>query len=87
DRMLHQLKRSGKIAKLAGLIVGEFTDTEDTDRPFGKSVHEIIRDIVKDYDFPVCYGFPVSHTDRNYALKVGVGYKLKVGKNKIILEE
>jgi muramoyltetrapeptide carboxypeptidase len=87
DRMLFQLKRSGKIAKLAGLIIGEFTDTGDTDRPFGKTVHEIIQEIVKEYDYPVCFGFPVSHTDRNYALKVGIGYKLKVGKNKVTLEE
>lgn len=87
DRMLHQLKRSGKLSRLAGLIFGGFTDSKDTDRPFGKSVHEILREIVKEYDYPVCYDFPVSHTDRNYALKIGVGYKLKVGKSKVTLEE
>ena len=87
DRMLHQLKRSGKLSKLAGLIIGGFTDIKDTERPFGKSVYEIIHDIIKEYDFPVCFDFPVSHTDRNYALKVGVGYKLRVGKSKVLLEE
>ncbi len=87
DRMLRQLKRSGKLAKLAGLIVGGFTETKDNERPFGKTVHEIIRDVVKDYDYPVCFDFPVSHTDRNYALKIGVGYKLKVTKTKVTLEE
>ena len=46
---------------------------KDTDRPFGKEVYEIIREIVEEYDYPVCYDFPVSHSDRNYALKVGVG--------------
>ena len=87
DRMMHQLKRSGKLAKLAGLIIGGFTDIKDTERPFGQSAYEIIRDMVKDYNYPVCFDFPVSHTDRNYALKIGVGYKLRVGKNKVILEE
>lgn len=87
DRMLYQLKRSGKLARLAGLIFGGFTETKDTDRPFGKSIYEILREIVKEYDYPVCYDFPVSHTDRNYALKIGVGYKLKVGKSKVTLEE
>jgi muramoyltetrapeptide carboxypeptidase len=87
DRMLYQLKRSGKLQKLAGLIIGGFSDMTDTDRPFGKTVCEIIRDIVQEYDFPVCYNFPVSHNKENYALKVGVGYKLKVGKNKVTLEE
>ncbi|MBI5856109.1 MAG: LD-carboxypeptidase [Sphingobacteriales bacterium] len=87
DRMMYQLKRSGKLSKLAGLIVGGFTDSKDTENPFGQTAYEIIRDIVKDYDYPVCFDFPVSHTDRNYALKIGVGYKLKVTKTKVILEE
>jgi muramoyltetrapeptide carboxypeptidase len=85
--MLYQLKRGGKLKKLAGLIVGGFTDNKDTERPFGKSAEEIIRDVVEEYDFPVCYGFPVSHERENLALKIGVGYKLKVGKSKVSLEE
>jgi muramoyltetrapeptide carboxypeptidase len=85
DRMMHQLKRSGKLDKLAALIVGGFSDTKDTERPFGQNVYEIIRDIVKEYDYPVCFGFPVSHEKENYALKVGVGYKLKVGRSKTVL--
>lgn len=87
DRMLYQLKRSGKLKKLAGLIIGGFADMTDTERPFGKTVYEIVQNIVKEYDYPVCYNFPVSHSKENYALKVGVGYKLKVGKNKVTLEE
>ncbi|WEK37744.1 MAG: LD-carboxypeptidase [Candidatus Pseudobacter hemicellulosilyticus] len=87
DRMLYQLKRSGKLDKLAGLILGGFSDLKDTTRPFGKTIYEIIRELVAEYDYPVCFDFPVSHDTTNYALKVGVGYKLKVGKNKVTLEE
>ena len=87
DRMLHQLKRSGKLDRIAGLIIGGFTESKDTERPFGQDVYTVIRDIIAEYDYPVCFDFPVSHTDRNYALKVGVGYKLKVGKSKVTLEE
>jgi len=87
DRMMYQLKRGGKLSKLAGLIVGGFTDMKDTERPFGQTAYEIIRDVVGEYDYPVCFGFPVSHEKENYALKIGVGYKLKVGKSKVILEE
>jgi len=87
DRMLLQLKRSGKLSKLAGLIVGGFTDLKDTERSFGKSVYEIINDMVKEYDYPVCFGFPVSHEKENYALKIGIGYKLKVTRSKVVLEE
>lgn len=87
DRMLRQLKRNGRLDRLAGLIIGGFTDMRDTTRPFGQSVHEIIYDVVKEYDYPLAFGFPVSHGGENYALKVGVGYKLKAGKNKVTLEE
>lgn len=87
DRMLYQLKRSGKLARLAGLIIGGFTDMKDTERPFGKTVYEIIRDAVQEYDYPVCFDFPVSHTEKNVAVKIGVGYKLKVSMSKILLEE
>jgi muramoyltetrapeptide carboxypeptidase len=87
DRMMHQLKRSGKLSRLAGLIVGGFTDEKDTERPFGSTAYEIIRDIIKEYDYPVSFGFPVSHTEKNYALKIGVGYKLKITKSKVMLEE
>lgn len=87
DRMMHQLKRSGKLKKLGGLIVGQFTDSKDTERPFGQTAEEIIRDAVSDYDFPVCFGFPVGHNKQNLALKIGVGYKLRVGKSRVVLEE
>jgi len=87
DRMMFQLKRSGKLSKLAGFIVGGFTDLKDTERPFGQTVYEIIWHAVKEYDYPVCFDFPVSHEKENYALKIGIGYKLKVTKSKVILEE
>jgi muramoyltetrapeptide carboxypeptidase len=87
DRMLYQLKRSGKLENLAGLIVGGFTDMLDTERPFGKKVYKLINEITGTYNYPVCFGFPVSHSKENYALKVGVLYTLKISKNKTQLTE
>jgi muramoyltetrapeptide carboxypeptidase len=87
DRMMYQMKRAGKLSKLGGLIIGGFTDNKDTERPYGQTAYEIIHDAVKEYDYPVCFGFPVSHGKENYALKIGVGYKLRIGKSKVSLEE
>lgn len=87
DRMFYQLKRSGKLDALEGLIIGRFSDVQDTDRPFGEDIYAIIRNLVQEYDYPVCYNFPVSHEKENYALKIGVGYKLKVTNKKVSLEE
>ena len=87
DRMFVQLKRSGKLDHLAGLIIGGFSDMKDTDRPFGKTINELIHDHVKDYEYPVCFGFPVSHDKENYALKNGIVYEFKVGKTKVTLRD
>jgi muramoyltetrapeptide carboxypeptidase len=87
DRMLYQLKRSGKLKNLAGLVVGGFTDMKDTDRPFGKTVEEVIQAIVAEYNYPVCFNFPVSHSKENYALKVGEKYNLNISKAHVSLKE
>ena len=80
DRMFMQLKRTGKLDKLAGLIIGGFTDLKDTTIPFGQNVYDLIFDKVAEYNYPVCFDFPVSHSEKNYALKVGVMHALNAGK-------
>jgi muramoyltetrapeptide carboxypeptidase len=78
DRMMYNLKRAGWLDKLAGLVVGAFTDGKETSTPFGQTEYEIIQNIVKDYKYPVCYGFPAGHTAENYSLTMGVNYELSV---------
>jgi muramoyltetrapeptide carboxypeptidase len=87
DRMMYQLKRSGKLNQLAGLVLGGFTDCKDTVTPFGKQVDEILHDMVKDADYPVCFHFPVSHEKENLALKVGGTYDLNVSNRSVTLRE
>lgn len=87
DRMMHQLKRSGKLDHLAGLIIGGFTDMQDTERPFGKKVYDLIHDLVKEYNYPIGFGFPVSHDKENVALKEGVVHKLILTKQTCSLKE
>ena len=85
DRMMVQLKRSGKLDHLGGLIIGGFTDTKDTERPFGKTAYDIIYEHVSEYKYPVCFGFPVSHEKENYALKIGAKYHLQVREDGVAL--
>ncbi|MEJ8842848.1 LD-carboxypeptidase [Lacibacter sp. H375] len=87
DRMMHQLKRSGKLNNLAGLIIGRFTDMQDTERPFGRKVYNIIHDLINEYKYPVCFDFPISHDKENLALKVGASYQLTVSKKTVQLKE
>jgi muramoyltetrapeptide carboxypeptidase len=87
DRMMIQLKRSGKFSNLAGLIIGGFTDMQDTQRPFGKKVYQIIKEHIAGYNYPVCFGFPVSHDKENLALKCGCNYILHVSNTAVTLSE
>lgn len=78
DRMMRMLKRNGKLAKLKGLIVGAFNELPEEKIPFGQSPEEIIWEIVKEYDYPVCFNFPVGHIEDNRAIMVGREMNLKV---------
>lgn len=81
DRMMRSLKRAGKLAKLKGLIVGSFSELEQESIPFGASPEELIWDIVKEYDYPVCFNFPVGHIDDNRAMIVGKEVQLSITNN------
>lgn len=72
DRMMQNLKRTGKLEGLKGLIVGGMTDMHDNTIPFGKTAEEIVMDAVKDYDYPVCFNAPFGHIGtENKALVLG----------------
>ena len=68
DRMMHGLKRAGKLEHLKGLVVGGLTQIHDNPEPFGMTVEEVIAEAVSDYDYPVCFGFPAGHFDNNCAV-------------------
>lgn len=78
DRMMMQLKLSGKLSCLKGLIVGGMTDMKDNAISFGKLPEEIILDAVKDYNYPVCFDFPAGHIDKNLAMYFGREVELTV---------
>ncbi len=78
DRMMWNLKRSGKLSDLKGLIVGSFTEIKDNDIPFGQSAEQIIMEHVKEFDFPVCFNFPAGHIADNRALIFGRKINLNV---------
>ncbi len=79
DRMMWQVKRSGKLSHLAGLVIGGFTDMKDNASPFGMDAQTIISEAVKEYAYPVAFGLPVGHIPNNYPLPLGVEAKLTVG--------
>jgi len=86
DRMMMNLKRSGYLSELSGLVVGGMTDMNDNKVPFGKTAQEIVKEAVSAYNYPVCFGFPAGHLDINNALIMGRTVELKVGKEQCTLD-
>ena len=88
DRMFWNLKRTGKLVGLKGLIIGGFKlKPDDPGEEFGFPLQQIVLDKLKDYNFPVCFDFPVGHQVNNFALKCGARYRLDVQQQSCSLQE
>jgi len=88
DRMFWNLKRAGKLDELAGLVIGGFKiKPDDPGEEFGKTLYDIVLEKIKDFYYPVCFGFPVGHQKENYALKHGVIHSLEVNPATVSLQE
>lgn len=84
ERMFYTLRQNGVLANIKGLIVGKFTEYS-ADRDFG-SMYSMIHEMVKDYDYPIAFNFPVGHVDHNLPIIEGAKAKLTVTDDIITLK-
>jgi muramoyltetrapeptide carboxypeptidase len=70
DRMLVQLKSAGIFDQIAGLVVGDFTGSTETQDDFGQSLEELFAHHWQAYQQqkPLAFGFPIGHTARNFPI-------------------
>lgn len=85
ERMLYQLRLSGVLADLAGLIVGKFSGCAP-DADFA-SVNNIVVDLTRDYSYPVAYDIPVGHVTHNIPLVCGAACSLSVGESSVEISQ
>ncbi len=86
DRMMWNLKRSGKLKGLSALLCGGFTEMKDNTIPFGKTAEEIIAEHASEYNFPLCFNFTAGHIADNRALILGAKYFLNITESNSTLE-
>ena len=84
DRMMRNLHMSGVLARIKGLVVGQFTDC-DADPLMRCSVYDTIYEAVADYDYPVLFDFPAGHVDDNRPLWLNAPAQLQVTTHTAIL--
>ncbi len=78
DRMMLNLKIGGILSKISGLVVGQFSEMQDNDDPFGQDSYNIIKEAVAEYNYPVMFNFPSGHTDINFPLIFGKEVEIEV---------
>lgn len=78
DRMMMQLKRSGKLKNLKALLVGGFTEMKDNTVSFGKTAYEIIAEHVSAYNYPVAFNIHAGHINNNNPLIFGRKIKVNI---------
>ncbi len=86
DRMVQNLRLSGVLANISGLIVGQFSDI-NPDTSFAQGAYGIIAEAVKNYDYPVCMGAPIGHVAQNYPIIMGAPTTLTVTPTHSIIKQ
>ena len=79
ERIMYQLRLSGVLPTLRGLIVGQFTDYKPSKNY--KTMEEMIRDMVAPYNYPVAFNAPIGHVFHNIPVIEGAKVTLKVTAN------
>ncbi len=76
ERIMYQLRLSGVLPRLRGLIVGQFTEyTADSNY---KDMESMIYDMVKPYHYPVAFNVPIGHVSHNIPVIESAQATLKV---------
>ena len=75
DRMLWQLRNSGKLAACAGLLIGQFTECENRYQPDFTWL-DVIREAVDGLDIPVLYGVESGHDTPMLTLPLGADCRI-----------
>lgn len=75
DGLLNQLHMAGKFKDLAGVVVGDFANTE-TKKKWTLTLDQVLDDYFKPLKVPVVKGFKIGHCEPHFAVPLGVEAKL-----------
>lgn len=80
DRMFLHLKNTKFLDKVSALIIGEFSSLQDSGKPYGYTLEDIILEHCDDYDFPIISHPIFGHGKDLYCLPVGTMAELTIKK-------
>lgn len=77
ERMLYTLKLSGVLGSLKALVVGSFSGCKEN-KDLGGTAYGLIRRMVEEYDYPVCFDFPAGHGGECYPIIEGATVNIEI---------
>ncbi len=83
DRMLSHLRLAGLLDRIAGLIVGQFTDMRRGSSEGALGFDEVLGHYIAPLGIPAACGFPIGHVDDQWTLPIGVRARLDAGAGEV----
>ncbi len=80
DRMLQNLRLSGLLASVKGVIFGQFAGCKDDER-VGCSLNETLLNSVAPYNIPVIMNFPAGHVEYNLPMMLNQQVEISIDDN------
>jgi muramoyltetrapeptide carboxypeptidase len=87
DRMLAHLRMTGALTKLAGVMIGQFTEMKRASEDGALGFDEVLATYLAPLRVPVAYGFPIGHVDDQWTLPIGVRARLDAGAGEVDILE
>lgn len=87
DRMLAHLRAVGALDRLAGVLVGRFTDLDRHMKDGALGFGEVLETYLLPLGIPVAHGFPVGHIDAQWTLPLGIRARLDADAGEVELLE
>ncbi len=90
DRMLTQLVLTGKLNKLSGLILGDFSPNKGLDKieqlRHQEYIWKRVLDLLPNTEFPIWGGLPIGHGHENMTLPHGAWATMDVNKAQLLFD-
>jgi muramoyltetrapeptide carboxypeptidase len=87
DRMLAQLRMTGMLSRLAGVILGQFTEMKRGTSEGALGFDEVLDTYFAPLGVPVLSGVPVGHVDEQWTMPIGVRARLDAGAGEVDILE
>lgn len=87
DRMIQQLRLSGMLRRVRGILLGTFPGCSEPEGTL--SAREVLADLFSDFPGPVIYGVPTGHVD-GPAITLPLGVQARIsatGDHRLVIEE